>query len=236
MSVLDETPQKTRSRAWAFESLSARAARLGIHRGSVVTNAISLFGTTVITSGLGFVFWIVAAHMFSRSAVGAGGAALSAMQLIANAGMLGLGTLLIGELSRGVEHPARLITTALCVSAGAGIVGAVGVALGVRALSASGMIPNGVAGLALFAATAAVYAALLVLDDVTVGLSRASWQLWRNGVFSVVKLALLPVVALALALRGCSCRGSEEPGSRFSSSRCLPGERSCGWSRDLSAS
>jgi O-antigen/teichoic acid export membrane protein len=202
MSVLDETVQKTRSRTLVFESLTARAACLGIHRGSVVTNAASLFGTTVVTSGLGFVFWIVAAHMFSRSAVGAGGAALSAMQLIANAGMLGLGTLLIGELSRGVEHPARLIATALCVSASAGIAGGVGVAVGVRALSSSGMIPNGIVGLALFAATAAVYAALLVLDDTTVGLSRASWQLWRNGVFSVVKLALLPVVALALGLGG----------------------------------
>jgi O-antigen/teichoic acid export membrane protein len=66
------------------------------------------------------------------------------------------------------------------------------------------MIPRGIAGVALFASTAGVYAALLVLDDATVGLSRASWQLWRNGVFSVVKLALLPVVALALGLDGSS--------------------------------
>lgn len=198
--IIDRPPLRSRKR----ESVSARAARHGIHPGSVFTNAISLFGTTVVTSGFGFAFWLVAAHMFSRAAVGAGGAALSAMQLIANAAMLGLGTLLIGELSRGVKDPPRLITTALCVSGGAGVVGGVGVAVVVRALSSSGMIPPGIIGLLLFAATAAVYAALLVLDDATVGLSRASWQLWRNGVFSIVKLALLPAVAVGLGLDGSS--------------------------------
>lgn len=204
MSALEEIPERTHRRGWVPGSIPARAASLGIYRGSVVTNAVSLFGTTVVTSLLGFAFWLIAAHMFSRAAVGAGGAALSAMQLIANAGMLGLGTLLIGELSRKVEHPARLIATALCTSAGAGVVGGMAVAVGAHALSSSGMIPNGIVGVALFAATAGVYAALLVLDDATVGLSRASWQLWRNGAFSVVKLALLPVVALVLGLNGSS--------------------------------
>jgi O-antigen/teichoic acid export membrane protein len=204
VSALEKTPKRTPRRDWVPGLISARAASFGIHRGSVVTNALSLFGTTVVTSLLGFAFWLIAAHMFNRAAVGAGGAALSAMQLIANAGMLGLGTLLIGELSRSVEHPARLITTALCASAGAGVVGGLGFAVGVRALSSSGIIPHGIMGLALFASTAGVYAALLVLDDATVGLSRASWQLWRNVVFSAVKLALLPVVALVLGLEGSS--------------------------------
>jgi O-antigen/teichoic acid export membrane protein len=205
MSAVEKKGDRTPWRGWVVPgSLSARAASLGVYRGSVVTNAISLFGTTVVTSFLGFAFWLIAAHMFSRAAVGAGGAALSAMQLIANAGMLGLGTLLIGELSRSAEHSARLITTALCASAAAGVVGGLAVALGARALSFSAVLPHGFTGLALFAATAGVYAALLVLDDATVGLSRASWQLWRNGVFSVVKLALLPVVALVLGLNGAS--------------------------------
>ncbi len=204
MNVLESTTERTPRRDWVPGSISSRAASLGIYRGSVVTNAVSLFGTTVVTSFFGFAFWLVAAHMFSRTAVGAGGAALSAMQLIANAGMLGLGTLLIGELSRSVEQPARLITTALCVSAAAGVVGGVAIAVGARALSFSGIFPHGIAGLALFASTAGVYAALLVLDDATVGLSRASWQLWRNGAFSVVKLALLPVVALVLGLDSSS--------------------------------
>lgn len=204
MSALDKARGMTARCNWVPGSISGRAASLGIHRGSVVMNAASLFGTTVVTSVLGFAFWLVAAHMFSKAAVGAGGAALSAMQLIANAGMLGLGTLLIGELSRRVEHPAQLLTTALCVSAGAAVVGGLGVAVGLRALTSSTMIPAGITGLVLFAATGGIYAALLVLDEATVGLSRASWQLWRNGVFSAGKLALLPVVAQGLGLADSS--------------------------------
>ena len=202
MSALDETLRRTPWRVRVLGSISGRAASRGIYRGSVITNATSLFGSTVLTSFLGFAFWLVAAHTFSSAAVGAGGAAISAMQLVANASMLGLGTLLIGELSRNVEHPARLITTALLASAGAGVVAGLAVAVGARALSSSGMIQNGIAGLALFAATAGVYAALLVLDDAMVGLSRASWQLWRNLVFSVIKLAALPVASLVLGLDG----------------------------------
>jgi O-antigen/teichoic acid export membrane protein len=195
--ALKETPV-VRERPVAV--IAGQAARLGIYRGSVITNAISLFGSTVVTSLFGFAFWVVAAHMFSRAAVGAGGAAISAMQLVATAGMLGLGTLLIGELSRNAEHPARLITTALLASLAAGVVGGLALAVGAQALSSSGIVPQGIAGLALFAATAGISGALLVLDDATVGLSRASWQFWRNLVFSVLKLAALPLVAIGLGL------------------------------------
>ncbi|HEX3835251.1 MAG TPA: hypothetical protein VHW04_24930 [Solirubrobacteraceae bacterium] len=180
--------------------IAGHGARRGIYRGSVITNAISLFGSTVVTSLFGFAFWVVAAHTFSRAAVGAGGAAISAMQLVAMAGMLGLGTLLVGELSRNVEHPARLITTALVASTAAGVVGGLALAVGVRVLSSSAMIPQGIAGLALFAATAGISGSLLVLDDATIGLSHASWQFWRNLVFSVLKLAALPLVSIALGL------------------------------------
>lgn len=202
MRTAGETCDRPPRRIAVLRSIAGRAASRGIYRGSVVTNAGSLFGSTVVTSLFGFAFWLVATHIFSKAAIGAGGAGISAMQFVANASMLGLGTLLVGELSRSVEHPARLITTALFASAGAGVLGGVGVAVAARVLSFSGMIPNGIAGLTLFAATTGVYAALLVLDDATVGLSRASWQLWRNLVFSVVKLAALPVVALALGLDG----------------------------------
>ncbi|HEY1359140.1 MAG TPA: hypothetical protein VGF21_12620, partial [Thermoleophilaceae bacterium] len=198
MSGMEPTLETPPQRAGVLGSVRSRAASRGLYRGSVITNAMSLFGSTVVTSLFGFSFWVVAAHTFSRSAVGAGGAAISAMQLVAMFSMLGLGTLLIGELSRKAGNPARLITTALVASTATGIVLGLLVAVGARALS--DIVPDGFAGLGLFAATAGVSGALLVLDDATVGLSRASWQFWRNLVFSILKLAALPVVAIVLGL------------------------------------
>jgi O-antigen/teichoic acid export membrane protein len=194
--LLEERPRQRR----ALGAIREQAARRGIHPGGVVANAGSLFSSTVVTSLFGFAFWIVAAHTFSATAVGAGGAAVSAMQLVAMASMLGLGTLLIGELSRKTEHSAPLIMSALLASTATGLIGGLLFAVVVRALSSSHMIPAGLAGLALFAVTAGVSGALLVLDDATVGLSHASWQFWRNLAFSVLKLAALPIVATVLGL------------------------------------
>jgi len=67
---------------------------------SIVSNAGSLVATQLVTSGLGFLFWLVAARWFSPAGVGFAAAAISAMTLLGTFGMLGLGTLLMGELPR----------------------------------------------------------------------------------------------------------------------------------------
>jgi O-antigen/teichoic acid export membrane protein len=180
------------------------ASRCGMHPASVVGNALSLFGTTVVTSALGFAFWVVAAHLFTPAAIGASGAAISAIQLLAMASMLGLGTLLIGELSSGVQGGPALVTTALITSAVVGIAAGCGFAFVLRAMSTSDEISGGIAGVALFAATTGLSAALLVFDDATLGFSRASWQFWRNLLFSLLKLLALPVAAVLLGLRSSS--------------------------------
>jgi O-antigen/teichoic acid export membrane protein len=191
-----ETPQCTGK----LGSVVGHAARRGIYRGGVIANASSLFGSTVVTSLFGFAFWVVAAQLFDPATVGAGGAAISAMQLVATAAMLGLGTLLIGELSGAAGDRAELITTALLTSTSAGLVGGAILASGAQALWSTETVPSGVAGIALFSGTAGVSAALLVLDDATIGLRRASWQFWRNLAFSILKLAALPLAYFGLGL------------------------------------
>ena len=61
---------------------------------------------------LGFVYWAAAARLFSQQAVGYGAAAISAMTLLGTIGMLGMGTLLIGELPRRTAR-AGLVSAAL---------------------------------------------------------------------------------------------------------------------------
>ena len=178
-------------------------ARSGSRGAEIIANAMSLFGTTVITSASGFGFWWVAAHMFSARAIGSGSAAVSALQLLAEAGMVGLGTLLIGELSKRSQERRELLSTALAVSTTAGAIFGLGFALLITVVSpGSRTVPGGAAGMTMFVAAVAVTAALLVLDDATVGLSRARWQLWRNAAFSILKLAVLPLIALGIHADG----------------------------------
>lgn len=63
----------------------------------LLLNAASMVGTTVITAGLGFVYWWLAARQFPQEAVGFASALISAMSLLGTLGMVGMGTLLIGE-------------------------------------------------------------------------------------------------------------------------------------------
>jgi O-antigen/teichoic acid export membrane protein len=164
---------------------------------AILSNAGSLVGSIAVTSLLGFPYWWVAARAFPAAAVGFAAASVSAMTLLGTLGMLGLGTLLTGELPRRPQERASLLATALTFATGAGLV------LGlVFALVAPG--PLGLETLAgrpgavlLFASGAALTAVTMVIDQAVIGLLRGGVQLRRNIVFAVSKLVLLAMLAVA---------------------------------------
>ena len=166
---------------------------------TVVINAGSLVSSTALTAFLGAVFWWLAARHFSLDAVGLSSAAVSSMSLLAMISTMGLGTLLMGELRREQHDGATLISTALIATGTAGSVLGLGYAVIVPAFSRQ-LHPIGatVIDIVLFALGVSVMAISLVLDNALIGLLWGSWQLVRNAVFGLGKLALLLVVALAL--------------------------------------
>lgn len=168
--------------------------------GLLLANAGSLFGTTLITSGIGFAYWWSAARLFSAAAVGFSSTAISAMTLLGTGGILGLGTLLVGELPRQPGKEASFISAALLLVSG------IGAALGIIIAVAAPFISRELAPLganfgtiALFAAGASLTAVTTVLDQAVIGLWRGGVQLFRNGFFSVVKLALIVAAGLWLS-------------------------------------
>ena len=166
--------------------------------GDLLGNAGSLVASTGVTSLLGVVYWAYAARVFSLRAVGFGSAAVSAMTLLGTIGMLGLGTLLIGELPRRSRR-AGLVAAALLVCGLGSLVLGVGFAVVAPHVSARfedmvGTPPRA----ALFAAGVVVTGVTLVFDQATIGLMRGGLQLWRNTIFSVAKLVTLPVAAMVL--------------------------------------
>src|SRR6266853_1606802 len=88
---------------------------------SIIVNAGSLVATTGVNSVLGFVYWWLAAKQFLPEAIGFASAAISAMTLLGTLSVLGLGTLLIGELPRHSGKEGSLISAALILVGGVGV-------------------------------------------------------------------------------------------------------------------
>lgn len=167
------------------------------HR-DLLSNAGSLLMSSGVASLLGVVYWAVATRLFSQRAVGYASASVSAMTLLGTIGMLGLGTLLVGELPRR-RHRAGLVAAAL-LSCGSGAL-LIGLGFAVVAprvsVNFAVMIGTPARGL-LFAAGVAATAVALVFDQATIGLMRGSLQLGRNIAFAAAKVAVLPVTAIVL--------------------------------------
>jgi O-antigen/teichoic acid export membrane protein len=162
-------------------------------------NTASLVATTGLTSGLGFAFWTLAARLYSQQTVGYSAAALSAMTLLGTMGVLGMGTLLIGELPRRTGARGGLIAAALLTSGLGSLILAVGfVVLAPRFTTHFADVSGSVGRAALFCVGVVLAALTMVFDQATIGLLRGGLQLSRNFTFAVVKLAALVGITLAL--------------------------------------
>jgi O-antigen/teichoic acid export membrane protein len=169
----------------------------------VVINAIPLMSTTVVTAGLGFVYWWLAARLFPPEAVGLASAGISAMSLIGNVSLFGLGTLLMGELPRQPANAAPLVVTALLLVGGASALLGLLFAMAVPVLSANLVLfLRGPGSKAIFVLGVMLTGIVLVLDDALVGLFRARLQLLRNALFALIKLLALLVSGLCLTNTG----------------------------------
>lgn len=158
----------------------------------MMSNAAALISTQAITSLLGFIYWWLAARRFPEASVGVASALVSAMTLLGTVGMLGLGTLLIGELPHNRSRAPTLITTAVLIA------GAVGALLGGLFTVIAPLISPELPPLAdrfdhaaLFILGASLTAMGLVLDQAALGVMRGWLQFWRNAILSVGKLAAL---------------------------------------------
>jgi O-antigen/teichoic acid export membrane protein len=167
------------------------------HR-DLLSNAGSLIVSTAVASLLGVAYWMLATRLFSQRSVGYGSAEVSAMTLLGTIGMLGLGTLLIGELPRRGAQ-AGLVSAALLACGLSAVVIGLGFAVVAPRVSVdfATMIGTPSSG-ALFAAGVGLTAVTLVFDQATIGLMRGGLQLGRNVAFAVAKVLILPGAAVIL--------------------------------------
>jgi O-antigen/teichoic acid export membrane protein len=164
---------------------------------AIIVNAASLLGTSVVGSGLGYLFWLLAARRFSVEEVGLAGGLISAMTLLGHIGQLGFGSLLVTEIPRQRDHPGPLISSATLVASVFSIALGVGFAVLAGHLSDElAVLASDLAAPVMFAGGVAVTAATMVIDQACIGLLRSSLQLARNTGFGILKLAFLALFAL----------------------------------------
>lgn len=158
--------------------------------------ATSLLASTAVTSGLGFLFWIVAARIAPVDQVAAATAIVSAMTLLANVGRFGFGTMLIGEAVRAERQLGPAVATSLTVVTGTSVLLTGGFILGAQLLDStlSRALDDWSSALALVIGVA-LGAAGLVLDEALIGKALGRVQLNRNVVFSASKLVFCWAIA-----------------------------------------
>jgi O-antigen/teichoic acid export membrane protein len=168
-----------------------------VHLRQLLFSSASLIASQVLTAGVGFLFWVVAARRFDEPSVGFASAAISGMSLLGAVGTVGLGTLLIREmpLNPGREH--RMLSAALLLS------GSLGAALGAIFVLLAPLISSEFAPLtadptiwvSVIVGTG-LTAAALNMDQALVGLLRSELQLMRNIIAAGGRLALLVAAVL----------------------------------------
>lgn len=163
-------------------------------------SAATLASTSLVNSGLGFVYWAVAARAFPATDVGESATTIAAMNVIAPLTLLGFGTLLVAELPGRVAGRPALVSTAALVAAVSG---------GLVALCCALLLPHRFVGLpgigheigvtALFVAAVATQGVGLLLDQALLSVTGGGVQLRRNTIHATVKLSFLVPAAVLLS-------------------------------------
>ena len=163
-------------------------------------NALGMLSGRVAAMGLGFMFWLVAAHVATPRDVGFAAAVVSAMMLCTQFGQLGVGSAFIALSRDYARRPGVMLDIALTVTAiGSLIVAAVFLVVARTWLPELGQVARAPSWTVAFLAMSVLGTAGIVLDQINVALGRGHQVLVRTGAFGLIVLlpvAVLPVLGL----------------------------------------
>ena len=163
------------------------------------SNALYLIIKSGVTSFLGFFFWIVVARFYTQAVVGFSSAVLSAINLLTIISLVGLNTLLVRRLP-GTGEPSRLINTCLTISGGISVLVAVIFIAGIDFWSpAIVFISEHIIFAVAFVSFTLLSTLAALIDTSFVALRRAGFTLYRDTIFSLLKIPL-PILFLPFLL------------------------------------
>jgi O-antigen/teichoic acid export membrane protein len=166
-------------------------------------NGYALVVSHGVASGLGLVFWLLAARLYSPHVVGLNSALLAATMLVALIAQLNLSQALNRFLPCAGQRTARFIWMSYGLSTlMAVMVGAVFV-LGVQVWApALGFLRSDPALGAWFVTASALWCVFVLQDGALTGLREAGWVPLENAGFALAKIALLVLFAVSVSAYG----------------------------------
>lgn len=172
-------------------------------RSPLYRSGYALLANTAGTAVVGVVYWAVAAHLYSRQAVGRSSALIAALLLIANIAQLGFHNALPRFLPRAGRSARRFITYSYGVSSLAALaLGLAFVTILPRLNTNWRFVGDSAFFAVVFAAGAVVWGVFNLEDAALVGLHRSVLVPIENFVYGVFKLLLLVGIAVLLPSTG----------------------------------
>jgi O-antigen/teichoic acid export membrane protein len=159
-------------------------------------NAYALMANTAGNSILGLLYWVLAARTFPDTAVGRGNALISLMMLVSTFTQLNWSGALIRFLPRAGRSARQMLLTAYLMATGLAAVAAAAVMAYCHFARAPDDPLYVSAGVAVWFVVATVAWSVFNLQDAALtGMRSAVWVPLENGLYGLVKLVLLVVVA-----------------------------------------
>lgn len=167
--------------------------------GLLIQNAIALMISSGGTAVLGVVFWAVAAHLSTASALGRTAAEIAAMLLLATLAQLSYGSIFERFLPVAGEFTFNFVKRAYLLCTAFGLVLAAGyLALGFG----RSFLPSSLGWKLLFVVAVVLWTIFALQDSVLIGLRASRWVAVENIAYSAVKMAFLPVSIAISATEG----------------------------------
>ena len=154
-------------------------ARVG--RDSLARNSVLIMASTVGTSGLGYLYWMVAARELPRPAIGTATALISAATVVSLVANLGLGHMFIQRLPGAPAREwSRIVSAGLLLGCAATAAAALTAVLVLPRVAGNFGFLGAPAGAVALVATAVALTASMLLDFVFVAHRASQGMLWRN--------------------------------------------------------
>ncbi len=172
-------------------------------RAPLYRNGYALVLSSIGTSGLGVIYWILAAHYYTTEAVGLNSAVLSAVMLLANLAQLNLVNALNRFIPGAGRAAGRLIGSAYLISLMVALAASVVYVAGVNLWSPALAFLKRDLSLGLwFIVVTLAWCIFALQDSALTGLRQATWVPVENLLFAVTKIGLVVLLAASLPLYG----------------------------------
>ncbi len=181
-------------------------ARLLAHRlrsDSLLRNSIYIMGTTVATGATGYLYWVVAAHIYSTHDVGLASALIAIMTLTSTLAELGIGSTLVQMLPRcetGLAWSLTLNAGMVVGTLASLLAGAIAIVALALFSSQFAILGHHAAYAFVFIVGVVLWTVATLLDQAFVAERVASNMLVRNAAFAVLKLLLMVLLVEVGAL------------------------------------